>query len=307
MSMVRGPDANWGHPVAYHPALAHFFGSVNAGIFFDQLTYWDSRTQNPLGVYKKAEEWELETGLSYREQATARRILSEPGYLIETNKRLEHRLYFLIDWDAFNPAFRAWSEVNRPATNRAAPDCGKRISPNDENAFRGVPNRHPSIEAETTAEITPESTAAESAGALPPPPMAGAVCNMLKALGMQGVAPSNAKLKALIADGVDLTEFITVGKDCIAKQKNFGYLLATIEGRKADMARLTEQALAAPASRVAPTAQPETFKERDARLQREEWERSTGKQWPEQDLPASARRQPAPAPYTLEAETRRIA
>ena len=154
MSAKRGPDSNWGHPVAYHPSLAHFFGSVNAGIFFDQLTYWDSRTQNPLGVYKKAEEWELETGLSYREQATARRILSESGYLIETNKRLEHRLYFLIDWDVFNPAFRAWSEANRPATNHATPDCGKRISPNDENAIGGVPNRRSSIEAETTAETT---------------------------------------------------------------------------------------------------------------------------------------------------------
>lgn len=59
-------------------------------------------------------------------------------------------------------------------------------------------------------------------------------------------------------------------------------------------------------SRPAPATQIETFAERDARLKREEWERSTGKKWPEQDLPASARSQSVPAPYTLEAETRRI-
>jgi len=73
--------------------------------------------------------------------------------------------------------------------------------------------------------------------------------------------------------------------------------------------RQARQALAESGQRPAPrsTAPAETFRERDARLQREEWERSTGKKWPEQDLPASARRQPAPAPYTLEAETRRLA
>ena len=63
---------------------------------------------------------------------------------------------------------------------------------------------------------------------------------------------------------------------------------------------------AAPVRRPTPVAQAETFRERDLRLQREEWERSTGRKWPEQDLPASARPS-TPAPYTFEAETRRIA
>lgn len=151
---MSGPTSNWGHPVAYHPRLSKFFKSLNAAIFFGQLSYWSNKTENPLGVYKTAEEWLDETGLSYREQATARRVLSEPGFVIETNKRLEHRLFFLIDWDAFNAAFDAWSAENPPAPNGKLAKASKRNPPNDENAFRGDTNQRSSIRTETTAETT---------------------------------------------------------------------------------------------------------------------------------------------------------
>lgn len=164
---MNGPSTNWGHPVAYHPMLSHFFGSVNAAIFFCQLRYWGDRTVNPLGVYKTSEEWTTETGLSYREQATARRILSDPGFVIETNKRLEHRIYFLIDWSAFNPAFEAWLDKKPPAPITRTPNCAKRISPNDENAIGGDRKRRSSISTETTAETTADIPAA--APTAPPP------------------------------------------------------------------------------------------------------------------------------------------
>lgn len=175
---MNGPSTNWGHPVAYHPMLSHFFESVNSAIFFCQLRYWSDRTGNPLGVYKTSEEWTKETGLSYREQATARRILSDPGFVIETNKRLEHRIYFLIDWSAFNPAFEAWLAANPPTPIAQAPNCVKRISPNDENAIGGKRKRRSSIEAETTAETTADIPSAAPT-ALP------AVIEVLPALGKQ--------------------------------------------------------------------------------------------------------------------------
>lgn len=151
---MNGPSTNWGQPVAYHPMLSHFFASVNAAIFFCQLRYWGDRTENPLGVYKTSEEWTTETGLSYREQATARRILSEAGFVVETNKRLEHRIYFLVDWSAFNPTFEAWLAANPPTPIAQTPNNPKRISPNDENAIGGKRNRRSSIETETTTETT---------------------------------------------------------------------------------------------------------------------------------------------------------
>ena len=91
-----------GRPIAYHPRLAKPLGSVNAAILFGQLVYWHDKTNNPLGVYKTALEIEEETGLSTKEQETARKKLKERGVLIETLKRLEHRLFFKIDFDAYD-------------------------------------------------------------------------------------------------------------------------------------------------------------------------------------------------------------
>ena len=91
-----------GRPIAYHPRLAKPLGSVNAAILFGQLVYWHDKTNSPLGVYKTALEIEEETGLSVKEQETARKKLKERGILIETLKRLEHRLFFKIDFDAYD-------------------------------------------------------------------------------------------------------------------------------------------------------------------------------------------------------------
>lgn len=96
---VRASDLllDFGRPVAYFPGLVKRFGSVNAVIFFSQIFYWQDKADSKLGVYKTSEEIETETGLSYREQLTARKHLVSRGILVETNKRLEHKIYYLID------------------------------------------------------------------------------------------------------------------------------------------------------------------------------------------------------------------
>lgn len=88
---------DFGRPVAHFPGLVKRLGSVNAVIFFSQIFYWQDKADSKLGVYKTSEEIESETGLSYREQLTARKHLVSRGILVETNKRLEHKIYYLID------------------------------------------------------------------------------------------------------------------------------------------------------------------------------------------------------------------
>lgn len=189
---IKGPKSNWGQPIAYHPLLAKFLGSVNAAILFGQLAYWEPRaTENRgLGVYKSVQQWTDETGLSYREQVTARRILVDAGFLVETNKRLEHRIYFRIEWDCFNEEFEAWSLPRGSAFAPDSANCETAFgesfddeppapephAPNDDSALRGMPKRRSSIGAETTAETTAESRAAAAAPAATtkaPKPRAG--------------------------------------------------------------------------------------------------------------------------------------
>lgn len=102
-----------GRCVYYHAGLAKHFGGVNPALFFSQIHYWQGRTDNPLGVYKSSEALREETGMTYREQASARAQLQKLGILVETHKRLEHRIYFRIDYKALQ-AFLANVESSNP-------------------------------------------------------------------------------------------------------------------------------------------------------------------------------------------------
>ena len=91
-----------GKPIAYYPQLAKPLCGVNASLLFGHFFYWNDKGRSELGVYRTADEIEVETGLSRDEQRTARRKLRELGVLIETEKRIEHRIYYKLDLDRFD-------------------------------------------------------------------------------------------------------------------------------------------------------------------------------------------------------------
>lgn len=132
-----------GRPVAYYPGLVKHLGSINAVLFFCQIFYWQKKTDNSLGVYKVAEEIEEETGLTYREQATARKHLISRGILVETHKRLEHRIYFRINVDRLDELM-------------SSADCGNDHSRNALLSSGELTNTH-SDPTENTTKSTSES------------------------------------------------------------------------------------------------------------------------------------------------------
>lgn len=147
--------ANVGHAVAYYPKLSRFFGSVNSSIFFSQLYYWQSRASDERGVFKTAEEWTEETGLSYREQVTARKILVEKKFLSEIHKRLQHRVYYKLDLPAVDAAFDAWNGAQPPSDISEARELRKRSSGTTQNAVGWTTKAQPVNKEKITAE-TPE-------------------------------------------------------------------------------------------------------------------------------------------------------
>lgn len=119
---------NTGRVIAYRPNLARLFGGVIAEVFFEQIFYWQDKTDSDLGVYKTQEELEVETGLSRKEQETARKLLREKGVLIETYKRLEHRLYYKIDCDKLDELLAALANVQNehpPMSESDIRECDK--------------------------------------------------------------------------------------------------------------------------------------------------------------------------------------
>lgn len=159
--------ANVGRALAYYPKLSKFFGSINSSIFFTQLHYWQSRNDDERGVFKSSEEWTEETGLSYREQATARKHLAKLGFLKETHKRLQHRIYFKLDLEAVDAAFEAWTKAQFPNDENAIgemrqtqfADSAKRSSPCDKNAVRGATKAQLDNKDRLLKEITAKTTA----------------------------------------------------------------------------------------------------------------------------------------------------
>lgn len=125
-----------GRPIAYYPKLAKPLGGVNASILFSHFFYWHDKTQHELGIYRTAEEIELETGLSVQEQRTARAKLKARGILIETEKRIEHRIYYKLDLNAFDELMLQHSrteESTAPKCNINSPELQNQHSGSEES------------------------------------------------------------------------------------------------------------------------------------------------------------------------------
>ena len=125
-----------GRPIAYYPKLAKPLGGVNAAILFCHFFYWHDKTQHELGIYRTAEEIEIETGLSVQEQRTARAKLRERGVLIETEKRIEHRIYYKLNLDAFDDLMLQHSgseESTAPKCNINSPELQNQHSGSEES------------------------------------------------------------------------------------------------------------------------------------------------------------------------------
>ncbi len=130
-----------GRAVAYYPNLAKPLGGATSAILFSQLLYWHERAETQLGTYKTIEEIEAETGLTRREQETACKNLEKLGILTKTHKRLQHRMYYKLNPEAFDKAMADFE------TGYAG------IGETAEATFPNVQNRH-SGERETAIRET---------------------------------------------------------------------------------------------------------------------------------------------------------
>ena len=153
-----------GRAVSYHPKLAKPLGGANAVLFFEQIFFWMDKTDNPLGVFKTAAELEEETGLTVQEQRTARAKLRERGILIETEKRIEHKIYYRIDLDKFNELLEAQHSGNAESTFAEStsniPEMQNQHSGNAESTFaeNGINSRIRNkrlLQENTAREYTP--------------------------------------------------------------------------------------------------------------------------------------------------------
>jgi hypothetical protein len=115
------PDA--GRPVAYYPSLRSLTGSTTATLLLCQLIYWHGKQADKDGwIFKRSrvvaddpegrldpsnQSIEYETGLTYKEQIRARRMLRQRGLLQERSNRVEHEVRFRVNFERLRAAWGA--------------------------------------------------------------------------------------------------------------------------------------------------------------------------------------------------------
>lgn len=95
------------HVMVYHPAIARTALGITGAVMLSRLLWLlDSRDGQPVDV--TADEWQRTTGLSRREQETARGRLRDAGFWRETRQGRPARLFFDLDRDALD----AWLQAS---------------------------------------------------------------------------------------------------------------------------------------------------------------------------------------------------
>ncbi len=150
-----------GRPVAYYPSLARCLGGVNTALLLCQLLYWRGKGWSGDDVYKRAAELEVETGLGYREQLTARKRLRKLGIITEHYVRLRHTTLFSIDLKALDRVFKEWEHRQKVtmATVRKRPS---RQSQSDVRIHRLPTERVPADTPEVPGGLVPATHSIQS-------------------------------------------------------------------------------------------------------------------------------------------------
>ena len=160
-------------PIAFHRCLVPIAG-ITGALMLGQAIYWAKRTSDSDGwFYKTIGEWEEETGLTRREQETAKKNLK--GILNTELRGIPARLYFKINWLVLEKSLNDHSlaeSAKQECTKLPNKNGGKRQTSLDENAKQvcpEVPNRYAQnrqtgmaesaiLYTEITTETTTETT-----------------------------------------------------------------------------------------------------------------------------------------------------
>lgn len=115
-----------GTPRTYYASFAKVTGDVCAGVLASQFFFWYDRGRDPDGwIYKTRDEIYEETGLTRRNQETARRKLIEAGFLEEQLRGMPAKLHYRLNIESLMLAIdvptgwrKAYQPVGTDRTNK---------------------------------------------------------------------------------------------------------------------------------------------------------------------------------------------
>jgi hypothetical protein len=105
--------------VGYSPDLARIVGGATIGLFLSQLLFLSDKGANPDGwVYKSEQEMGKETGLTKREQQTARRKLLSLGVITIMRGGWKNTYHFKVIWEKLYQVIAGIQRTQTVATEK---------------------------------------------------------------------------------------------------------------------------------------------------------------------------------------------
>jgi hypothetical protein len=108
--------------VGYSPDLARAVGGATIGLFLSQLLFLSDKGNNPDGwVYKSEAEMGKETGLTKREQQTARRKLLSLGIITIMRGGWKNTYHFKVMWERLYQVIAGFQQTQNVSTEKVEP------------------------------------------------------------------------------------------------------------------------------------------------------------------------------------------
>src|ERR671914_657419 len=103
--------------VGYSPDLARIVGGATIGLFLSQLLFLSDKGANPESwVYKSEAEMGKETGLTKREQQTARRKLLSLGVITIMRGGWKNTYHFKVLWEKLYQVIAGFQQIQNVPT-----------------------------------------------------------------------------------------------------------------------------------------------------------------------------------------------
>ena len=109
--MIKLIEAMNDQPIAFNKHYVFIGCGINGALMLSQLVYWTSRAKNSEGwIYKDHHDWTMETGLTRKEQHTARKVLKDLGFISEKKHGVPPRVYFRVERENLYKSLIEYSE-----------------------------------------------------------------------------------------------------------------------------------------------------------------------------------------------------
>ena len=137
-------------PIAFNRHYVALGCGINGALMLSQMVYWSKRTKDRNGYfYKTQDEWEEETGLTRREQETARKKLRELGFTSECKRGVPCKVHFKVERDVLYKALIKLAQNSHSSMSESA----KLECTNPPSSDVGIRQSNTENTTETTTDI----------------------------------------------------------------------------------------------------------------------------------------------------------